>query len=63
MAAVSDNKDLAAVSDRGHPGGAMHIQADQAGNRLRRLTCMDAHPHPDALPARPCVSPQGPLHL
>ena len=56
-------QDLPPVSDRRHPGGPMHIQAHQARGRLRRLTGMHAHPHPDVLPGRPRVCLQGPLHL
>ena len=54
---------LAPVRDRGHPGGAMDIQAHQAGGRLRRLTGMHAHPHPDLLPAGPGMCLDGLLHL
>ena len=43
-------------ADRGHPGGPVHLQAHQAGGRLRRLAAMDSHPHPDPLPARPRMS-------
>ena len=56
-------QDLAAVPYRGHPGGAMDIQADQAVSGLRRLAGVDAHPHPDVLPAGPGVSLQGLLHV
>ena len=54
---------LAPVPDRGHPGGAMHIQAHQARGRPGRLTGMHPHPHPDLLPGRPRVRLQGLLHL
>ena len=46
-----------------HPGGAMHIQAHQAGGRRRRLTGMDTHPYPDVLPCGPRMCLQGLLHL
>ena len=56
-------QDLAAVGDGGHPGGAVDIQAHQAGRRSRRLTGMEAHPHPEVFPGGPGMGLDGPLHL
>ncbi len=55
-------QDLAAVPDRGHPGGAVDVQADQAVRGLGRLAGVDTHPHPDVLPAGPGVCLQRLLH-
>jgi hypothetical protein len=57
------DQDLAAVGDRGQPGGAMDIQTHQAGLRLGRRTGVDTHPHPDVLGGGPGVALDGPLHL
>ena len=54
---------LPPVADRGHPGGPVHLQAHQARRSPRRLPAMDAHPHPDPLPARPRMVLEGLLHL
>ena len=39
----------------------MDIQAHQAGRRSRRLTGVDAHPHPDVFPGGPGMGLDGPL--
>ena len=54
---------LPPVRDSRHPCGAVHIQAHQAGGRLRRFTGMDAHPHPDLLAGRPAMCLDCLLHL
>ena len=53
---------LTPVGRRGHPGGPVHLQAHQARRRPRRFPAMDAHPHPDPLPARPGMVLDGLLH-
>jgi len=45
------------------PGGAVNVQADQAGRRLRCLAGVDAHPDADLLAGRPRVRNERPLHL
>ena len=45
------------------PGGAMNIQAHQAGGRLRRFTGMYAHPHPNMLPGGPGMCLDCLLHV
>ena len=62
-AAVSDTRTWPPCADRRHPRSAMHIQAHRAHGRVRRLTGVHAHPHPDALPGRPRMTLQGLLHL
>jgi hypothetical protein len=54
---------LTPVGDGRHPGGAVDIQAHQAGGRLRCLTGVDTHPHPDLLPGGPRMGLNGLLHL
>jgi hypothetical protein len=57
------DQDLAAVRDAGQPGGAVDVQAHQAGHGSGGLAGVDAHPDPDVLPARPGVGRQGPLDI
>jgi hypothetical protein len=57
------NQDLATVPDRRHPRRAMHVQAHRTQGRVRRLTGMHPHPHPDVLPGRPHMTLKGLLHL
>src|SRR5271170_5956653 len=48
----------------GYPGGPVDAEADQAGRaRLRRLTAMDAHAHPDPAALRPRMGGKGALHF
>ena len=54
---------LAPIPGRGHPGGPVHLHPHRAPGRLFRLPSVDAHPHPDVLPARPRVGLQVLLHL
>ena len=54
---------LPPIPDRSHPRSPVHLQAHQAGSRLRRFPAVDAHPHPHPLPARPRMALKGLLHL
>jgi hypothetical protein len=57
------DQDLTAMPDGGQPGGAVDIQAHQAGRGPSGLAGVDAHPDPDLLPARPGMCRQRPLDL
>jgi hypothetical protein len=51
------------VADRRDPGGAVDIQANQAGSGLGRLAGMNAHAHSHVLLGGPMLGFERPLHF
>jgi hypothetical protein len=51
------------MADRGDPGRAVNLEADEAGRGLRGLAGVDAHANAQLLTGGPLVARQGQLHL